>query len=116
MQVHIKRIYEQPSPSDGFRVLVDRLWPRGVTKADAAIDMWAKDLAPSSQLRQWFGHEKTKFAEFARRYRLELGNRSAEINKLVSSASSAVTLLYAARDAECNHAVVLQAWLESIDA
>lgn len=117
MQIRIKRIYEPRSPSDGFRVLVDRLWPRGVTKSSAAIDMWAKELAPSRELRRWFGHENAKFAQFAQRYRLELESRTAGINKLVSSArGGAVSLLYAARDTNCNHATVLQAWLESIDA
>ena len=86
MNIQIKRVYDQPASSDGFRVLVDRLWPRGVSKREAAIDWWAKDLAPSAQLRQWFSHKDEKFPEFRRRYRAELKQKVQELNDLSESA------------------------------
>ena len=82
VQVQIKRVYDKPAPTDGLRVLVDRLWPRGLTKKDAAINVWAKDLAPSSELRTWFNHRDERFEEFTRRYRLELDSTTAEIDEL----------------------------------
>ncbi len=116
MEVKIKRIYATPEPSDGVRVLVDRLWPRGIKKADAAIDLWAKNAAPSSELRTaWHadkkGHEASHFAEFAQSYRDELasGEASEAVDHLVELAkhSPRVTLLYGARDEHTNHAMVL---------
>jgi uncharacterized protein YeaO (DUF488 family) len=113
MQVQIKRIYDPPASSDGLRVLVARLWPRGVTRDAAAVDVWAKELAPSNELRKWFAHEDEKFEEFTRRYHLELANVTSEIDKLLSSANDGVvTLLYAAKNTTSNHAIVLQAWLQ----
>lgn len=113
MHIHIKRVYDTPAPTDGLRVLVDRLWPRGLAKKDAAIDVWAKDLAPSNELRRWFAHEDEKFAEFTRRYRLELDSGMAQVDELITSADGgAVTLLYAAKNTKSNHAIVLQAWLQ----
>ena len=113
MQVHIKRVYDKPAPTDGLRVLVDRLWPRGLTKKDAAINVWAKDLAPSSELRTWFDHRDERFEEFTRRYRLELDSAKAEIDELMNVASGgAVTLLYAAKNKTSNHAIVLQKLLQ----
>ncbi len=113
MDIRIKRIYETPAASDGIRILVDRLWPRGLRKEDAAVDIWAKDLAPSNELRRWFAHEVEKFEEFTRRYRLELEFATAEIHKLMTSAGGGtVTLLYGAKNTKCNNAVVLQAWLQ----
>jgi len=109
VQVHIKRVYDKPAPTDGIRVLVDRLWPRGLTKEDAAINLWAKDLAPSSELRRWFDHRDERFEEFTRRYRLELNSAIAEIDELMNLASGgAVTLLYAAKNKTSNHAIALQ--------
>jgi uncharacterized protein YeaO (DUF488 family) len=106
--VQIKRIYEEPSASDGLRVLVDRLWPRGVRKEDAAIDEWLKEMAPSAPLRKWFGHDASRWVEFRRRYRSELAAHSVEIARLSQQAQrQRVTLLYAARDPQINHAVVL---------
>ena len=107
MTVALKRAYEAASDSDGTRVLVDRLWPRGVTKAKARIDVWLKDVAPSTQLRKWFGHDPGKWTEFQRRYRAELKGSEAlaELRKLAREGR--VTLVYGAKDEEHNDAVVL---------
>jgi uncharacterized protein YeaO (DUF488 family) len=109
--IRIKRIYEPPSPDDGARILVDRLWPRGLTKGRAAIDEWMKEVAPSPQLRDWFGHKPERFAEFVRAYKRELAEdpaRIALVARLRDMASRHnVTLLYAAKDPACNHAAVL---------
>ena len=113
MQIQIKRVYDAPSTTDGHRVLVDRLWPRGLAKKDAAIDVWAKELAPSGELRKWFAHKDERFEEFTRRYYLELDSVTAEIDKLLTSiGNGTATLLYAAKNAMSNHAVVLMARLE----
>jgi uncharacterized protein YeaO (DUF488 family) len=106
MTFRIKRVYEMPASSDGMRVLVDRLWPRGVTKAAAKLDLWMKDVAPSQDLRRWFGHKPERFAEFKRRYKKELLPEAfAELRKL--GRGKTVTLLYGARDPEMNQAAVL---------
>lgn len=113
-RVHIKRIYDRPQRSDGFRVLVDRLWPRGVRKDAAKLAAWAKELAPSTQLRKWFAHDPTRWREFERRYRKELRERAVELEALRNTARRRrVTLLYAAKDPERNHALVLKAAIES---
>jgi uncharacterized protein YeaO (DUF488 family) len=113
MEIRIKRVYDSPSPDDGLRVLVDRLWPRGVKKADAAVDVWAKDLAPSSELRKWFNHDGNRFEEFAHRYRDELDSANVSLEPIMTAADhDVVTLLYAARNPTCNHALVLQNWLQ----
>jgi uncharacterized protein YeaO (DUF488 family) len=105
----VKRAYDPPSPEDGARVLVDRLWPRGLRKVDAAIDCWLKEIAPSSDLRRWFGHDPSRWEEFQRRYRTELSARPEPLNQLrVLAGQGALTLVYAARDADHNHAVVLR--------
>jgi len=111
MSFQIKRVYEPAKPTDGTRVLVDRLWPRGLRKADADLALWMKDVAPTPRLRVWFGHDPEKFAEFRRRYTRELkGNPAvAELRKL--GKSKRVTLLYAAHDPKVNHALVLQSAL-----
>ena len=109
----IKRAYEEPSPSDGFRVLVDRLWPRGLRKEQAAIDLWLKDVAPSSALRKWFGHDPARFAEFSKRYKRELSKMDEPIALLKKEGKrQTVTLVYGARDEEHNQALVLQAFLK----
>jgi uncharacterized protein YeaO (DUF488 family) len=113
MPVRIKRVYDPPAKADGERVLVDRLWPRGLTKADAGIDRWLKELSPSSALRKWFGHDPRKWAGFIERYRDELGDRSDELNALRHDARQrTVTLLFAAKDTEHNNAVALRRLLE----
>lgn len=108
------RIYDK-SISGGYRILVDRLWPRGIKKENAGIDLWAKDFAPSNELRNWFGHDPEKYDEFAARYRQELDTspRATEFVALCRDKSSAqdVILLYAAKDEEHNNAVVLRGWL-----
>jgi uncharacterized protein YeaO (DUF488 family) len=107
MTFQIKRVYEPASPKDGIRVLVDRLWPRGLKKTDAHLTSWMKDIAPSPPLRLWFSHKPERFAEFWRRYATELKSNPAlpELRKL--GRGHLVTLLYGARDPEINHAVVL---------
>jgi uncharacterized protein YeaO (DUF488 family) len=112
MTFQIKRIYDPIQPTDGTRVLVDRLWPRGVKKAEAHLDAWMKDVAPSTELRVWFGHIPARFDEFRRRYEAELADNSrvGELRKLGRAAP--VTLLYAAQDPEVNHALVLRSVLQ----
>jgi|SRR6185503_18547277 len=111
MPFRIKRVYEPPAKSDGMRVLVDKLWPRGVKKTDAKLDLWMKEVAPSTELRKWFGHEAEKFAEFKRRYKKELSKDAlAELRKLGKGRT--VTLLYGAKDPEMNQAAVLLSLLK----
>jgi uncharacterized protein YeaO (DUF488 family) len=108
INIRQKRIYDPPSPDDGFRVLIDRLWPRGITRERAAIDMWARELAPSDELRRWYGHVPERFDEFDRRYRAELEEqreRLAELRRLARSGR--VTILFGARDAAHSNASVL---------
>jgi len=111
--IHIKRIYEKPSPDDGVRVLVDRLWPRGVSKEEASLDEWLKDIAPSTGLREWFDHKPERFAEFSQKYEHELSiNRAVDVLKSLLKKHATVTLLYGAKDPQINHAVVLQHYIE----
>jgi uncharacterized protein YeaO (DUF488 family) len=110
--IKLKRVYEDPSPEDGLRVLVDRLWPRGLTKERAAVDIWLKDVAPSTELRKWFGHDPDKWKEFQTRYRKELREKKDLLDSLrQKSKGHTVTLLYGARDQEHNEALVLKALL-----
>src|SRR5947199_8721696 len=107
--IHLKRAYEKPSSSDGQRILVERLWPRGLTKARAAVDLWLKDVAPSPELRRWFGHDPAKWKEFVRRYGQELEGNPEAVELLRRKAKrGAVTLVYAARDPEHNSALILK--------
>jgi uncharacterized protein YeaO (DUF488 family) len=107
--IKLKRAYEPPEPSDGKRILVDRLWPRGVKKADAAIDRWLGDVAPSAELRRWFGHRPERWPEFRRRYLAELQERPEQVEEIrLAARDGPVTLVYAARDEAHNDAVVLQ--------
>ena len=108
MDVRVKRAYEPAESADGYRVLVDRLWPRGVSRERAKLDGWEKELAPSTELRQWFGHEPSRFAEFRRRYIEELRGERSRLTALRRQARvGALTLVYGARDSEHNEAVVL---------
>ena len=108
MAVKIKRAYEPAGRADGYRILIDRLWPRGVSKEQARLDEWAKELAPSPELRRWFGHDPVRFEQFRRRYRDELADREAKLRELRRLArTGTLTLVYGARDTEHNGAVVL---------
>lgn len=110
----IKRVYEEPGRGDGVRILVDRLWPRGLTKEKAQVDLWLKDIAPSTELRKWYSHDPSKWAEFQARYRKELKSKADLINILKQKeAKGPITLLYGARDEAHNEAVVLQSLLQS---
>jgi uncharacterized protein YeaO (DUF488 family) len=111
--IKVKRIYEKAEDTDGFRVLVDRLWPRGVKKEEAKLDLWLKDIAPSDELRKWFGHDPDKWDEFKRRYRGELASKEELVNKLIEDAKGKdITLLYASRETEYNNVMVLKDVLE----
>jgi uncharacterized protein YeaO (DUF488 family) len=108
MDVRLKRAYDPPAPADGYRVLIDRLWPRGVSRERARLDDWQKDLAPSAELRQWFGHDPGRFEEFRRRYVEELRSERPALTALRRRArQGTVTLVYSAHDREHNDAVVL---------
>jgi uncharacterized protein YeaO (DUF488 family) len=108
MDVRLKRAYDAASPGDGYRVLIDRLWPRGISRERAKLDDWEKELAPSAELRQWFGHDPTRFAEFRRRYLDELRSERRRLSTLRRRArAGTVTLVYSAHDTEHNDAVVL---------
>jgi len=107
--VKLKRAYENPSADDGTRILIDRLWPRGIKKTDAAIDRWMKEIAPSTELRKWFGHDPARWDEFRRRYSAELREHRDELDRLSDLAhKGVVTLVYSAHDQEHNDAVVLR--------
>lgn len=109
MKVQIKRVYEEPKGSDGMRILVDRLWPRGLTKEKARVDLWLKEIAPSNELRKWFAHDPKKWTEFQARYKDELKSDAEQLAVLKKEAAKGpVTLLYAAHDEEHNEAVVLE--------
>jgi uncharacterized protein YeaO (DUF488 family) len=113
-EIDIKRIYEAPSADDGYRILVDRIWPRGVSKEKAKLDQWIKEVAPSKELRKWFDHDPEKFAEFASRYREELKEKVEALAEIQEEAKkNKVTPLYGARDTEHNQAVVLQGLLRA---
>lgn len=109
--IFIKRIYENPSREDGFRILVDRLWPRGLSKEKARVDLWLKDVAPSDDLRKWFSHDVQKWAEFKKRYFAELDEKLEDIAKVREGEGEKVTLLYGARDEEHNNAAALREYL-----
>jgi len=106
----VKRVYEPSEPSDGYRILVDRLWPRGLSKEKAAVDEWMKEIAPSAELRRWFGHDPARWAEFRRRYEDELRTHADLVREIAKRAAHGpVTLVYGARDEAHNDAVVLSA-------
>lgn len=109
----IKRVYDNPETSDGFRILVDRLWPRGLSRDKAEIDLWLKDIAPSDVLRKWFNHEPQKWAEFKRLYFEELKRKNEPIDFIISKArKKVVTLLYGAKDKKFNNAMALKEHIE----
>jgi uncharacterized protein YeaO (DUF488 family) len=112
--IRAKRIYDPPDRKDGARVLVDRLWPRGARKEAAKLTLWLKDIAPSADLRRWFGHDPARFAEFSRRYRAELGANKEAVSQMEDLMKAGpVTLLYAAHDTEHNQALVLADFLKA---
>lgn len=112
MKLNIKRVYEKPDKQDGKRVLVDRLWPRGLTKEKADIDLWLKGIAPTTELRKWFNHDAAKWEEFQKRYRNELNNNKEQVSLLKDQLKKGiVTLVYGAKDEDHNEALVLKEWL-----
>ena len=112
MRVAIKRVYEPAADDDGRRILVDRLWPRGLTKEKAAVDLWLKEVAPSAELRKWFGHDPKKWGEFQRRYRAELDSNEDAVQTLRQAIGKGpATLVYGAHDEQHNQAVALRDWL-----
>jgi uncharacterized protein YeaO (DUF488 family) len=114
VNIRIKRVYESPAEADGFRVLVDRLWPRGISREKACLDEWLKDIAPSMELRTWFGHKPERFEEFQARYQIELAaNPAVQELRGLAAKHPVVTLLYGAHDPEINHARVLLQYLKS---
>lgn len=113
MNIEIKRVYEQPREDDGTRILVDRLWPRGLTKEKASVDIWLKEIAPSTELRKWFGHDPEKWKSFRGRYETELLHHQDLIELLANKArQGTITLVYGARDEKHNEALVLKQFLE----
>ncbi len=112
--VKIKRAYDPPSSDDGRRILIDRLWPRGLKKEEAQVDEWLKDLAPSTELRKWFGHDPAKWHEFKRRYGEELGEKTDQLTRIKAEArKGTVTLVFSAKDAEHSNAAFLKELLNS---
>jgi uncharacterized protein YeaO (DUF488 family) len=113
MKIDTKRVYEPPDKEDGIRILVDRLWPRGLTKEKAKVDLWLKEIAPSTELRKWFGHDPDKWKEFRKRYADELKKNKEQVLLLKEQITKGkVTLLYGAKDEEHNEALVLKDWLK----
>ncbi|MCB1503580.1 MAG: DUF488 family protein [Hyphomicrobiaceae bacterium] len=114
MHIAMKRIYDEPSRDDGIRILIDRLWPRGVSKSDAKVDVWAKDLAPTSELRKWYNHEQSKRSSFVRKYREELEEKETAVQELLSSVDKRkrLTLLTATKDINQSHAPILGEFLD----
>jgi uncharacterized protein YeaO (DUF488 family) len=111
--MHLKRVYERPSADDGVRILVERLWPRGLTKEKAAVDLWIKDIAPSPDLRKWFGHDPARWRRFKQRYWKELKERKDDVDALRRKAREGrVTFIYAAHDQEHNAALALKQFIE----
>ena len=114
MTISVKRVYEPRAAQDGRRVLVDRLWPRGLTKADARIDYWPKDLAPSNELRKWYGHDPKKWLQFKKRYFAELDGKSEDVRSLLKFvAGKNVTFLFGSKEERLNNAFALKEYVES---
>ena len=114
MPIRLERAYDEIGADDGIRILVDRIWPRGVSKKDLQLDKWMKEIAPSDKLRQWFDHDPEKFEEFRRRYQQELDSNGERVRRLAEIARNQdLTLVYGAKDREHNHAVVLKEYLEN---
>jgi len=115
MPIFLKRVYEKPAKRDGVRVLVERLWPRGLTKQEAKIDLWLKEAAPSSELRRWFSHDPTKWKEFKNRYSAELDQKGTLLSPIVERAQKdTVTFVYASKEERFNNAVALKEYLDQL--
>ena len=115
MGIRLKRVYDKPAKSDGRRVLVDRIWPRGLGKEEARIDEWLKGIAPSTRLRKWFGHDPARWTEFKERYAVELDDQREQLERLAQEARKrTVTLLFSAKDIEHNNAVALKKYLQRL--
>ena len=115
MEIKVKRIYEEVAKSDGTRILVDRIWPRGVSKENAQLDDWIKEIAPSTELRKWFNHEEDRFKEFSKRYKKELEGHKDLTDKLLEKGKKTrLTLVYSAKDEQHNQAVVLKEFLDEL--
>jgi len=115
MRLQLKRVYEPPTDIDGMRILVDRLWPRGLSKAEARIDFWAKEAAPSNELRHWYQHEQEKWPEFQRKYFTELQNNPDAVQGLIAKIGTGnATLLFASKETSLNNATVLKEYLEAL--
>ena len=115
MKIQIKRAYDKPSENDGYRILVDRLWPRGISKEKAKIDYWAKTLAPSNELRRWYGHDPDKWPEFKSRYFAELDANPGSIEELLAYVKGrSVTFVYSSKEQDINNAVALKKYVESM--
>jgi len=111
--IKIKRIYDAPTPDDGIRILVDRLWPRGVSKEKAKVDLWLREIAPSNELRKWYGHDPKKWAEFRKRYFSNLDTKRELVNQIVQKTKEGdVTLLYSSKEEKINNAVALKEYIE----
>jgi uncharacterized protein YeaO (DUF488 family) len=112
--IKIKRIYEGPAAGDGFRILVDRLWPRGLTKAAAKVDLWVRDLAPSNDLRKWYGHEPEKWTEFKKRYSQEMVGKDENLSLIMDKAKAGtVTFLFSSKEEKLNNAQALKEFIEA---
>ncbi len=111
--IKIKRVYEEPDRSDGFRILVDRLWPRGLKKEEVKVDLWLKDIAPSDELRKWFEHDPGKWDEFKRRYSEELKEKKELVDLIIAKVHSGVTLLYGTKEEKYNNARALEEYIEA---
>lgn len=115
MKLQLKRVYEPPADTDGMRILVDRLWPRGLPKAEAKIDFWAKDVAPSNELRRWYQHEPEKWPEFQHKYRDELQGNPEAVQELIAEIGNGnATLLFGSKEAHLNNAAVLKDYLQTL--
>ena len=115
MRLQLKRVYEPPTDIDGMRILVDRLWPRGLSKAEARIDFWAKEVAPSNELRHWYQHEQEKWPEFQRKYFSELQNHPEAVQELIAKLGNGnATFLFASKETSLNNAAVLKEYVETL--
>ena len=114
--IQIKRVYEKPTETDGRRILVDRLWPRGLSKEEAKIDLWLKEIAPSSELRRWYQHDPKKWIKFKNRYTSELKSNPNEVDKIIEEVNAgSVTFLYSSKEQQLNNAIVLKEYIEAIN-